>query len=98
MHYSMKGPHEDGNTYSVCVCVVGLTAVSNGSCLTGPWEMESKRSIRYNVNNDLSSHFAARDKSIKDPSHPIPIVTIHRQQQKERDGARESKESGSEKG
>jgi len=57
----------------MCVrVVVGLTAVSNGSCVTEPWEMELKQSICYNVNNDPSSHCAARDKSIKDPSHPIP--------------------------
>lgn len=70
----------------VCVCVVGLTAVSNGSCLTGPWEMESKRSIRYNVNNDPSFHCAARDKSIKDPSHPV--ITILCQQHTERQRVR----------
>lgn len=62
-----------------CACVfrgggvgaVGVAAVSNGSCLTGPWEIELKRSIRYNVNNDPSSHCAAQDKSIKDPSRPV---------------------------
>lgn len=73
--------HSQPPEQNVCVCVLvmGLTAVSNGSCLTGPWEMESKRSIRYNVNNDPSSHCAARDKSIKDPSpcrrhHPLPTA------------------------
>lgn len=75
----------------VCVYVVavGLTAVSNGSCLTGPWEMESKRSIRYNVNNDPSSHCAAWDKSIKDPSHPV--ITLLCQQQTEKESERKEK-------
>lgn len=81
--------HSQPPEQNVCVCVLvmGLTAVSNGSCLTGPWEMESKRSIRYNVNNDPSSHCAARDKSIKDPSpcrrhHPLP--TAYRKKEGER--------------
>lgn len=78
---------------SVCVSVVELTAVSNGSCLTGPWEMESKRSIRYNVNNDPSSHCAARDKSIKDPSHLV--ITNHWQQHTERKRVKEKAKRGS---
>lgn len=85
--------HSQPPEQNVCVCVLvmGLTAVSNGSCLTGPWEMESKRSIRYNVNNDPSSHCAARDKSIKDPSpcrrhHPLP--TAYRKKKREREWKR----------
>lgn len=68
------------NEKVMCVCLCagwglggrrgmgGRAAVSNGSCLTG------KRSICYNVNNDLSSYCAARDKSIKDPSCPIIAI------------------------
>lgn len=71
---------------SVCVCLcggggvgaAGVAAVSNGSCLTGPWEIELKRSIRYNVNNDPSSHCAAQDKSIKDPSRPVIAILCQR--------------------
>lgn len=50
--------------------VAEMTTVSNGSCVTGPWEMESKRSICYNVNNDPSFHCAARDNLLQ--IHPIP--------------------------
>lgn len=67
--------------FVVRVCLVGaagVAAVSNGSCLTGPWEIELKRSIRYNVNNDPSSHCAAQDKSIKDPSRPVIAIPCQR--------------------
>lgn len=60
------------------VGAAGVAAVSNGSCLTGPWEIELKRSIRYNVNNDPSSHCAAQDKSIKDPSRPVIAIPFQR--------------------
>lgn len=60
------------------VGAAGVAAVSNGSCLTGPWEIELKRSIRYNVNNDPSSHCAAQDKSIKDPSRPVIAIPCQR--------------------
>lgn len=60
------------------VGAAGVAAVSNGSCLTGPWEIELKRSIRYNVNNDPSSHCAVQDKSIKDPSRPVIAIPCQR--------------------
>lgn len=81
----------------VSVCVGGgLTAVSNGSCLTGPWEIELKRSIRYNVNNDPSSHCAAQDKSIKDPSRPV--ITILCQQHEQKMSVREREKWGNKRG
>lgn len=69
---------------------MGETAVSNGSCLTGPWEMELKRSIRYNVNNDPSSHCGAQDKSIKDSSHSV--ITILCQMHAENESERSKRE------
>lgn len=65
--------------------VAEMTAVSNGSCVTGPWEMESKRSICYNVNNDPSFHCAARDNLLQIhpiPSSPSAADTMWRQERK----------------
>lgn len=65
--------------------VAEMTTVSNGSCVTGPWEMESKRSICYNVNNDPSFHCAARDNLLQIhpiPSSPSAADTMWRQERK----------------